>query len=88
MSINESCAYNAGFKEITYNPCKGMMTIALWYPTDAKEQVVSYWAWKGSAARDSTISDGVFPFLILSHGMGGVCIISNTWQSSWLEMAI
>lgn len=71
MNINQSYAYNAGFKEVTYDDGKDKITISLWYPTDAQEQIVSYWAWKGSAAKDSKMSDGVFPFLIFSHGMGG-----------------
>ena len=71
MSINKSFAYNAGFKRLAYNYDGNNIIISLWYPTTAKEQTVSYWAWKGKAAPQSKISDGIFPFLIFSHGMGG-----------------
>jgi predicted dienelactone hydrolase len=71
MGISESHAYSAGFKELTYKGDKGKLTISLWYPTTVKEQIISYWAWKGIAAQHGKISDNIFPLLMFSHGMGG-----------------
>jgi predicted dienelactone hydrolase len=67
FSASTSLGYNAGFQELVYNKNK----IALWYPSEAKEQEISYWKWNGSAAENSTFPKGVFPLLIFSHGMEG-----------------
>ncbi len=67
FSASVSLGYNAGFQELIYNKNK----IALWYPSEAKEQEISYWKWNGSAAENSTFPKGVFPMLIFSHGMEG-----------------
>lgn len=69
FSASASLGYNAGFQKLIYN--KDKITIALWYPSSAKEQEIFYWKWNGSAAENSTFPKGVFPMLIFSHGMEG-----------------
>jgi predicted dienelactone hydrolase len=61
-------AYNAGLKEINHKGTE----LAIWYPTVEKEEEVSYWAWKGKAAKNSKITQGNFPLLVFSHGWGGI----------------
>jgi predicted dienelactone hydrolase len=61
-------AYNAGLKEITHKGTE----LAIWYPTIEKEEEVSYWAWKGKAAKDSEVTKGRYPLLVFSHGWGGI----------------
>lgn len=69
FSASASLGYNAGFQKLIYN--KDKVTIALWYPSEEKEQVISYWEWNGNAAENSAFSKGIFPILIFSHGMEG-----------------
>lgn len=63
----QSYAYNAGFKELIYQEA----SIAIWYPTNSKEEKISYWLWNGEAAIDSPIHNQKYPLLIFSHGYGG-----------------
>lgn len=67
FSASVSLGYNAGFQKLIYNKNK----ISLWYPSEAKEQVTSYWKWSGKVADNSAFSKGIFPILIFSHGMEG-----------------
>ncbi len=41
----QSYAYNAGFKELNYQET----SIALWYPSDSKEEDIFYWLWSKAA---------------------------------------
>lgn len=63
----KSYSYNAGYKEIINQKEK----ISLWYPTNSKEENISYYLWNGEAAIDSPIHIQKYPLLIFSHGYGG-----------------
>ncbi|NIM27032.1 MAG: hypothetical protein GTO67_08825 [Gammaproteobacteria bacterium] len=73
MSDSGETPYASGFSRVTVgDPASGgRITAGVWYPTKAREALVTEQARSFLVARDAMPAPGSYPFVLLSHGSGG-----------------